>query len=74
MVPWRDVMSAWVLFQPVGKVDMSKSPSEGEESGPGGPMSFCNVSGSDEVGEHGSWDEKSGGGGKDLAVMEMVQT
>ena len=60
-VLWRDVASAWGLFQPVGNVDRSKSPGGGEGSGPCGLlMSFCNVSGSDEGGEHGSCNEKSG--------------
>ena len=71
-VPWWDGRAVWGYVQPVGKVDMSKSPSEGEVSSAGGLlMSLCN-SGSDEGGEHGFWDEKSGG--KHLAVMVMVQT
>ena len=68
-----DVVFVLGLFQPVGKLDRSKSSSGGEDSGPGGLlMSFCNVAGSDEGGGHGFWNEKSGG--KDVAVMEMVQT
>ena len=73
MVLWRDVTFVWMSLQPVGKVDRSKSSGGGEGPGPGGLlMSFCNVSGSDEGGEHGPWNEKSAG--KDLAVMEMVRT
>lgn len=74
-VPWLDVLAVRGLFQPVGKVDRSKSAGGGEGSDPGGLlllMSFCSVSGSDEGGGHGSCKEKSGG--QDLEVMEMVRT